>query len=338
MEKKKSIPIPRINLKNEYSKLNINITQKQSWETQSKKTFCEYVCEAIPLVFKNFKMKMIDHLLLGGEHVRKISPDFSSPVNDPLAKFSSEDKAEIVKASPSFGMFSLFRYHLYRGYMNKELKKVNKIYCSHIFSLLLALPILVFIGQWLLYISLMVHEIKNFDREICENGDTIENKLMISGISIIYFTRSFFIWDNVTNSLSLRKMNRVNSICAILDTFQEFFFTIIVFCANLWVVFVEKDIQNMILNSLAMEFLMILDNEFKELYFKYLPGTADDIFDNIFVSYSENKELLEDRLKNDNAFKCFTYLFFIPYKILVLAIFLFPFFCLFMIFAGAICK
>ncbi len=45
----------------------------------------------------------------------------------------------------------------------------------------------------------------------------------------------------------------------------------------------------MILNSLAMEFLMTLDNKFKELYFKYLLGTADDIFDNVFVSYDENK-------------------------------------------------
>ncbi len=58
--------------------------------------------------------------------------------------------------------------------MNKELKKVNSIYCSHIFSLLFALPILVFIGQWLLHISLVVHEIKNFDRRICENQDTIK--------------------------------------------------------------------------------------------------------------------------------------------------------------------
>lgn len=325
-------------LSKEYVALKINTTKKYSWETQNKKHFCKYVCEAIPLIFKNFKMKMMDHLLLGGEHTRKISPDFCSPVNNPLAKFTSEEKADIVKASPSFGMFSLFTYHLHRGYMNRELKKVNIIYCSHIFSLLFALPILVFIGQWLLYISLVVHEIKNFDGEICKNNDTIENKLMISGISIIYFTRSFFIWDNITNSLSLKKMNRVNSICAILDTFQEFFFTIIVFCANLWVVFVEDDIKDMILNSLAMEFLMTLDNEFKELYFKYLPGTADDIFDNIFVSYEENKELLQHRLKSDLAFKCFTYLIFIPYKLLVLIIFLFPFFCLYMIFAGAVCK
>ena len=35
---------------------------------------------------------------------------------------------------------------------------------------------------------------------------------------------------------------------------------------------------------------MMLDNEFEELYFQYLPGAAEDIYDNIFVSYYENVE------------------------------------------------
>ena len=103
-------------------------------------------------------------------------------------------------------------------------------------------------------------------------------------------------------------------------------------------VFVEVDIKDMILNSLAMEFLMVLDNEFKELYFNFLPGTADDIYDNIFVSYDENKELLEERLQKDKCFRCFNYSMFVPYKLLVITIFIFPAFCFFMIFAGAICK
>jgi hypothetical protein len=316
------------------------IRPQPSWEKEtSSKTYCTYVCEAIPLICKNLKLKICDHLLLGGEHVQKISPGYHSPIKQNMDEEpSSDEKAEIVKASPSFGMLSLFRYHLYRGYMNKELKRINKIYCSHIFSLIFALPIMVFIGQWLLYSALVSHEINTFNSTICANEDTIENKMMISGISLIYFTRSFFMWDNITNTLSLKKMNRVSSISAILDTFQEFSFSLLVYTANIWVVFIEKDIQNMILNSLAMEFLMTLDNEFKELYFKFLPGTADDIYDNVFVSYYENKELLEDRLEKDKCFRCFNYIAYIPYKLLVITMFVFPAFCFFMIFAGAACK
>ena len=304
-----------------------------------RKSYCEHVCEAIPLVFKNFKLKMSDHLLLGGEHVQKISPGYNSPIKPNIDdEMTSEDKKEIVKATPSFGMFSLFKYHIKRGYLNKELKKTNKIFCSHIFSLIFALPVLIFIGQWLLYIALIINENNKFDGEICNGNGAIENKIMISGISIVYFARSFFIWDNITNSISLKKMNRVNSISSILDTFQEFSFCLLVYGANIWVVFVEDDMQNMILNSLAMEFLMMLDNEFEELYFQYLPGAADDIYDNIFVSYDENIELLEERQKKDGCFKCFSCALFIPYKLLVISIFLFPVFCFFMIFAGPICK
>ncbi len=302
-----------------------------------KKSYCEHVCEAIPLICKNFKMKMLDHLLLGGEHTIKVSDGFNSPamMNECV---SAEEKKEIVLASPSFGMFSLFKYHLKYGYLNKELKKSNKVYCSHIFSLIMALPIMVFIGQWLLYGALISHEVNVYDGIICNNSGSIENKMMISGISVIYFVRSFFLWDNITNSISLRKMNKVNSFTSIIDTFQEFSFTLVVYGANIWVVFIDDDIQNMILNSLAMEFLMILDNEFEELYFQYMPGSAEDIYDNIFVSYTENKLLLEDRRQDDKCFRYFSNAMFIPYKLLVLSIFLFPVFCFFMIFAGPICK
>jgi len=321
---------------NEFTK-RMSAENNNSYENTIKKTYCDHVCEAIPLVCKNFKMKMFDHLLLGGEHTIKVSDGFNSPaMMDEDA--TPEEKKDIVLASPSFGMFSLFKYHLKYGYLNKELKKSNKVYCSHIFSLILALPILVFIGQWLLYGALISHEINVYDGHICDNESSMENKMMIGGISIIYFVRSFFLWDNITNSISLKKMNKVNSFTSIIDTFQEFSFTLVVYGANIWVVFIENDIQNMILNSLAMEFLMILDNEFEELYFQYMPGSAEDIYDNIFVSYIENKLLLEDRRKDDKCFRYFSNIMFIPYKVLVLSIFLFPAFCLFMVFAGPICK
>ena len=67
------------------------------------------------MIFKNFKLKIFDHLLLGGEHVQKISPGYSSPIKNNFdEEITTDEKSEIVKASPSFGMFSLFRYHLYR--------------------------------------------------------------------------------------------------------------------------------------------------------------------------------------------------------------------------------
>ena len=54
-------------------------------------------------------------------------------------------------------------------------------------------------------------------------------------------------------------------------------------------------------------------------------NAAEDIYDNIFVSYYENVELLEERRENDKCFRCFSYAAFIPYKLLVIVMFLFPF-------------
>ncbi len=198
------VRIPSNSYSSKVEEGKVDMRAGRNKEIVEKKSYWVHVCEAIPLVCKSLKLKMIDHLLLGGEHVKKISPGFSSPIRDE-GEITPEEKKEIVKASPSFGMFSLFKYHVKHGYLNQELKKNNKIYCSHIFSLVLALPILVFIGQWLLYSALVADEVKSFNGTICGNTDTIENKLMITGISIIYFVRSFFLWDNITNSISLKK-------------------------------------------------------------------------------------------------------------------------------------
>ncbi len=315
------------------TKINTNQEFTTLVENQEKMSFgnsCVLIC-------KNLKSKMLDHLLLGGEHTKKVSQGFTTPI-EWNSIIDNEEKRDIVLNDPKFGMFSLFAYHINKGYKNQELKKSNKVFCSHIFSLFFALPILIFISQWILYYALVAHEIKTFDGEFCPNKSTIENKLIIAGTGIVYFVRSFFIWDNLTSRIGLKKTNRVDNIPAILDTFQEFLFSLIVYCANLWIIFVEEDIQNMILNSLAMEFLMQLDNEFQEMYFTYLPGSAEDIYDNIYVSYKENRKLLTEKYRKSKYFKFFSYLLSIPYKLLVISIFLFPLLCFFIAVIGPICK
>ena len=143
------------------------LIERHIMEKERKKHYtCCNLCYVFLLVFKNFGLKMQDHLLLGGEHAQKIWPSSLSPKRRKslspreLKNMSPEDKRDIVLNDPKFGMFSLFKYHVRRGYLNNELKKTNKVFCSHIFSLFFALPILIFIGQWMLFLALIMMKIR----------------------------------------------------------------------------------------------------------------------------------------------------------------------------------
>ena len=47
------------------------------------------------LIFKNLRSKLLDHLLLGGEHTKKVSPGFSTPVEWDT-EVETDEKREIV--------------------------------------------------------------------------------------------------------------------------------------------------------------------------------------------------------------------------------------------------
>ena len=301
---------------------------------------CRVISENCGFLFSYVKTKFRDDLLTGTEHSIKISPDCNTPIKS-LSMIQgtpdNDEKLQIVLSDPKFGMFTLMKYHLTKGYKNEILKKKNAFYCSHIFSLLAFLPILVFISQWSIYIALVANELDSFDGEYCPNRADWKKKLTMFASCLIYFIRSFFLWDNLTDRTRLRKMIPSTSLLVMLDTFQEFGFNLFVYMANLWIVFVEDDLLDMILNCLAMEFLMNLDNEFEEMYFHYLPEAAIDIYDNLFVNYYENQQIINKRNKS-RMFKCVHCLSWLPFKLVLLSLLFFPIICLFSMVYLPICK
>ena len=48
-----------------------NHIERHTFSKIEKKSCCKQVCSSIPLIFKNFYLKMIDHMLLGGEQAIK---------------------------------------------------------------------------------------------------------------------------------------------------------------------------------------------------------------------------------------------------------------------------
>ena len=136
----------------------------------------------------------------------------------------------------------------------------------------------------------------------------------------------------------LYKMVPVIDIWVILDTFMEFSYALMVNIANLWLVFIDTSVSNMLMNSLAMEFLMQMDNEYEELYFEFLPESAADIFDHVFVTHRENRKLVQQKVESSVCFRFLRCMSWIPFKLLTISMALFPVVCLAFVFIGAYCK
>tara|TARA_B100000795_G_C22505531_1_gene325661 strand:- start:85 stop:573 length:489 start_codon:yes stop_codon:yes gene_type:complete len=127
---------------------------------------CCHFTEACGFVCSNFKDKMSSDLLMGTKpsSLRILPEDNIGKHTTIFMTLSDDEKKECVQSDPRFGMFSLFKYNLKKGYLKKKLTKGN-VYCFNIFSLFFALPILCFITQWMMYVGLMIHQTKNYNGE-----------------------------------------------------------------------------------------------------------------------------------------------------------------------------
>lgn len=247
------------------------------------------------------------------------------PVEEKL--LTSEEKRECILESSRFGMWGMMYYML-----NKDGGKE----CSHVFGRQFLLPMFIFVAQWLMFISIVLFNIKT---EIVCRSSTLEQKLLMTSIAMIYFVHSFFVYDDVRDRNKFPKVPCSSSVIVALDTFQEHSFTLFVHIANLWIVFVSSDdLLDVLFNSLALEFLMNLDNEYERLYFKYSLSEAEYIYDNIFVSKEQSHKNTEKRCKESIAFRAFKLFTYLPYKILSLGFILLPIYCATMLVFGIMCK
>jgi len=278
---------------------------------------------------------------LGHNTDNKVLPECDTPVNECIEDdelMTDDEKMQEVLLDPKFGMFSLFSYQVTRGYQNRVLKKRNAVFCSHLFSLVLALPILVFVTQWMMYIAIISHQVRSYSGGVCPNVANTEEKILMAAVSVFYFIKSFFLWDNIVDRTHRKKMIPSTSYLVMLDTFQEFGFNLLVYTTNLWVIFAEPDFLNMFFNTIAMEFLMDMDNEFERQYFSLLPGVAADIYDNMFVSHRDNKLMVKDKTQTSSCFFYCRRCTWLPFKFLIVMFMTLPIVCFVFIFYGSLCK
>lgn len=245
---------------------------------------------------------------------------------DEQRELTSEEKRECILESSRFGMW---------GMMNHMLTKDGGKECSHVFGRQFLLPMFIFVAQWLMFISLVMFNLKN--KIMCSNSP-LEQKLLMASIAMVYFVHSFFVYDEIRDRNKFPKVPCSSSVIVALDTFQEHTFTLFVHIANLWIVFISDDLLDALFNSLALEFLMNLDNEYERLYFKYSLSEAEYIYDNVFVTKEQSHRNTEKRCKESFAFKAFKVFTYVPYKVLSLGFIILPIYCATMLVFGIMCK
>jgi hypothetical protein len=129
-----------------------------------------------------------------------------------------------------------------------------------------------------------------------------------------------------------------SSYVVMFDSLQEIGFNLLVYGTNLWVIFAEKDFLNMFFNTLAMEFLMDMDNEFERLYFSFLPEVAEDIYDNMFVTYRDNIILVNEKTHSSKCFRYCRMATYLPFKLLIVIFMCLPVVCFIFVIYGSLCK
>lgn len=241
-----------------------------------------------------------------------------------------DEKRECVLNEPKFGMFSMMKYTVKKYHSDSN-------YCSELFTPLCALPILVFVAQWLMFIAIVIHQYRLYENGACPQTAPIESKILMFAVSLLYFVNSFFLWDDVVDRTHCRKMIPTTSSIGMLDSFQEFSFSLFVYVANLLIILVTDNVTDMLFNCLALEFVMSLDNEFERIYFKFHPEDAVYIYENLFVHKNENAKMIHEHMKSVSFCVCRT-VSWLPFKILTILFMVLPCFCLAMVVVGTVCK
>jgi len=128
------------------------------------------------------------------------------------------------------------------------------------------LPLLLVGARYVMILAVFLHALANYDDGWCNREGTFFTRALMSGIGALYFARATAILQTKYRVLT----DSNNKILSWLypayqvDIFMEMCFGAGVLLVNLWLVFIANDPVDMVLNSLAVEFIGNLDNELKK--------------------------------------------------------------------------
>jgi hypothetical protein len=236
-------------------------------------------------------------------------------------ELSPEEKRDIVLAEPKFGMFSMTKYFL---------RSSNT-------TIYLFLPLIVFLGQWMMFVSVVAHNLK-MPASVCEGGSAPEMKLLFISVCLVYFSQSVQLFEDLRRRGAKRvKMTPEASYTIMLDKLHEHAFTLMVHVTNLWVVYATDNVLEAMFNCLAMSFLSDLENEWQTAYYANRLGEAADVYDTVFVTHRENARKMLTRRKRA-CFRCVHAAASVVFTVTLAGYALMPVFAAGMLVVGVLCK
>ncbi len=245
-----------------------------------------------------------------------------------------------LKDWPGFGLFNIFMTHPGRTFVD-FLIKVSAL--------------LLLVAQVVAPICLLFEEVKRYRRRyrrarFCPGEAPPIQRLLTIAIAIVYFSRSLILYhgkyygyfrmseteanpileENLKKApelLESRNLTILNRAFAQVDDIMNITYDGFIYMVNIFIVFITEDALNMVLNALALEFVMKLDDEFKEYYFQYNAKAVTRIKRNM------------PPLPKIESWECTIIIAdIVAFVINSIAIFLVPTVCAFFIFYGPICK
>jgi hypothetical protein len=132
------------------------------------------------------------------------------------------------------------------------------------------LLLLVIVAQLMIPVLLLMYSVDNSEIEIfCPSSADGISRAVAFALGCIYQVRIMLLLGSKPSESAEAKEGKATlrlQLSLLFDSFMNFIYELCVYFINLWIVFVTSDPLNMVLNALALEFVLQLDDVAKERY------------------------------------------------------------------------
>lgn len=185
---------------------------------------------------------------------------------DQIITEHEQEWVEYIRNDADIGIITLAKYH-----------HSENFYLMYYFKGML---IVMIIAQWLIPIILTFKATKsymNLGWGMCPNNAPAPTRVQTFAIGLVYTSKiSFLVAKKLKDMHCSPLLNETRSggkiqIFVAMDRFMYLFYEVLVYLVNMWIVFLTLDPLDIVFNSLAIEFVVILDDEIKNMYIALFP-------------------------------------------------------------------